>query len=551
MSDGLSKLYHELLSGSYDCVDRVRFSGQGFAMSENAYDAVVIGSGLGGLTVAALLAKAGRKVCVIERNHSVGGAASAFKKGALTIEPALHQTADPHYPGDPKHAILKELGLIDEIEWIPIAPFYSVKGGPIREMFDLPVGFDAAHHALSSRFPNNRDGFAKLLGAIEHIIDGIAELSEAQEARSIGKLIHGLMVSRGLIHDWRASTAEILDRYLGDDEPAKFAIAANLGYYSDDADRLAWPVFAVAQGGFLKAGGRFIKGGSRVLSMKLAKVVMAQGGSVLLGREAVGIDFDASGRPAFVRHADARTKEDEQRVSAKQAFANCAPHVLARMLPDAERAKIERAYGGRPLSTSLFSAHFGLKVAPATIGLDRYGVMALPASMTSMKRYGEGARSMAHDPGDMLPGFGLVNYGAIDSGLGDGPVLVSVTGLDLLDNWAGLSPQEEKDRRERWLDAFQAALDRDYPGFSAAVVERLFLNARSMQNFMNTPGGAIYGFAPLPFVRGIWGGMPVSARTPIPSLYLASSFAGAFGFSGAMKSGAVAAQMAMKERARC
>ncbi len=98
-------------------------------MSQNSFDAVVIGSGLGGLTAAALLAKAGRKVCVIERNHSVGGAASAFKKGALTIEPALHQTADPHYPGDPKHAILTELGILDEIEWIPVRPFYSVKGG--------------------------------------------------------------------------------------------------------------------------------------------------------------------------------------------------------------------------------------------------------------------------------------------------------------------------------------------------------------------------------------------------------------------------------------
>ncbi len=36
-------------------------------MSETAFDAVVIGSGLGGLTAAALLAKAGREVCVIER----------------------------------------------------------------------------------------------------------------------------------------------------------------------------------------------------------------------------------------------------------------------------------------------------------------------------------------------------------------------------------------------------------------------------------------------------------------------------------------------------
>src|SRR5271165_2962240 len=105
-------------------------------MSENAYDAVVIGSGLGGLTAGALLAKRGRKVCVIERNFSVGGAASAFKKGTLTIEPALHQTADPHWPGDPKHAILVELGLLDEIDWVPVGPLYSVQGGPIGEAFD-------------------------------------------------------------------------------------------------------------------------------------------------------------------------------------------------------------------------------------------------------------------------------------------------------------------------------------------------------------------------------------------------------------------------------
>ena len=98
-------------------------------MSAEAYEAVVIGSGLGGLTAAALLAKHGRKVCVIEQNHSLGGAASAFRKGALTIEPALHQTADPRDPDEPKHAILEELGLLDEIEWIPVSPFFSVRGG--------------------------------------------------------------------------------------------------------------------------------------------------------------------------------------------------------------------------------------------------------------------------------------------------------------------------------------------------------------------------------------------------------------------------------------
>jgi hypothetical protein len=67
------------------------------------------------------MAKAGRKVCVIERNHSFSGAASVFKKGALTIEPALHRTADPR---DPKHEILRESGLLDEIRWGAVSPFF-------------------------------------------------------------------------------------------------------------------------------------------------------------------------------------------------------------------------------------------------------------------------------------------------------------------------------------------------------------------------------------------------------------------------------------------
>ncbi|WP_245427662.1 phytoene desaturase family protein [Roseiarcus fermentans] len=521
-------------------------------MSENSFDVVVIGSGLGGLTAAALLARSGRKVCVIERNHSVGGAASSFRKGALTIEPALHQTADPHWPGDPKHAILTELGILDEIEWVPVTPFYSVAGGPIGEVFDMPASFDAAHQALSERFPRSREGFAQFLGAIERIVDNAGELIEAQATRSIRRLVHGVIEARRLIQDWHMSTADILDRHFGRDEQAKIAVAANVGYYANNPRDLAWPMFAIAQGGFLKSGGRFVKGGSRVLSMKLAKCVMNSGGTVLLGREATEVDLDASGAPSAVRHVDTRSRADEQRVEARQILANCAPHVLAPMLPDAERAKLEAAYGGRPLSTSLFTAHYGLSVDPATIGMTRYGVMIIPDWMTSMVTYGESSRFMAHDPADgAIPGYGFVNYAAIDSGLaGDGPVLVTVTGLDRLENWQHLSPQEDKDRRERWLDAFQADLDRQYPGFSAAVGERMFLNARSMANFMNTPGGAIYGFAPLPFERRFWRGEPLEAKTPLKSIYLASSFTGGFGFSGAMRSGAVAAKAAMAERAR-
>ena len=136
--------------------------------------------------------------------------------------------------------------------------------------------------------------------------------------------------------------------------------------------------FALAQGGFLRAGGVFIKGGSRTLSMKLAKVVMKARGSVLLGREAIGVDTDARGRAAFVRYIDPKMPGAVERVGAKVLFANCSPNLLAGLLGTPSRGHVERAYGARAPSTSLFTAHFGISAPPVKFGLDRYGTITLP-----------------------------------------------------------------------------------------------------------------------------------------------------------------------------
>jgi all-trans-retinol 13,14-reductase len=378
---------------------------------------------------------------------------------------------------------------------------------------------------------------------------GVFDLSRARDKHSAGTLLRGVFELRSLISHWRASLDDVLARTLRDDEAAKFAVAGNLAYYADDPRRMWWPFFALAQGGFLKVGGVFIKGGSRTLSLKLGKVVTNAGGSILLGREVVGVDADATRRPAFVRYADPKAPQAVERVDAGMVLANCAPSVLAGLLDEPLRGEVERIYGACAVSTSLFSAYFGVETPPASFGLNRYGTVVLPQWAKSLRDNVESARLLAADPVGRLPIYEIANYGAIDSGLSNGgPTLVSVVGLDRLSNWAGITPQQETDRRNRWLDAFQAALDRDYPGLGGAVTERLFVNARSMHNFLNTPDGAVYGFAPTPPQRGIWAGFPRSPRTPIPGIYLASSFGGSGGFTGALMAGAEAARMAMTER---
>jgi choline dehydrogenase-like flavoprotein len=117
------------------------------------YDVVVIGAGLGGLTAGAILARAGRKVLVIERSNSVGGAASSYKSGDLFIEGSLHETSDPLDPRDPKHGVLTRAGVIDAVKWIPTGAFYEARGGPLDRPLAMPDNFDAARRALTERFP--------------------------------------------------------------------------------------------------------------------------------------------------------------------------------------------------------------------------------------------------------------------------------------------------------------------------------------------------------------------------------------------------------------
>src|ERR1700676_1719191 len=134
------------------------------------YDVVVIGAGLGGLTAGAILAREGRKVLVIERSNSVGGAASSYKSGELFVEGSLHETSDPHHPRDPKHDVLTRAGVIDKVTWVASGAFYQARGGPIGQPFLMPDNFDAARQALSARFPEARKGVDQLLGELERIV---------------------------------------------------------------------------------------------------------------------------------------------------------------------------------------------------------------------------------------------------------------------------------------------------------------------------------------------------------------------------------------------
>lgn len=512
------------------------------------YDVAIIGAGLGGLVTGAILAREGRKVLVVERSNSVGGAASSYKVGDLFVEGSLHETSNPLDPRDPKHLPLKRAGVLDAVKWIPSEAFYDVRGGPLTHPLVVPDQFAAAAQALILRFPEARNEITKLLGEMESLALAAGTLSRgASVFREPFATLDALRRMLPTVRDWNLSLSEKLDRAFGNHEAVKCAVAANLSYYHDDPKTMWWVFFAIAQGAYLLNGGRYIQGGSQRLSSALARVIIkTQGCSVVLRRLVSAISIDAKGHANGLSHT-AKDGSDLQTIEADCIVGNAAPEALASLLPDLTAHKFRASFSSRRPSISLFALTLGLTRPPSDFGIVSYSTQLLPDWMTSMSDYAKGTSLMSNEPGGKLPPLAVVNYAAIDSGIPTPPFVLSIVGPDALSNWSDTDQDAYRAKRSRWQDAIVNYLDAQYPGLADAVVASSFNTAQSVRQYLGAPQGAVYGFAPTP-PRSLFDSQRRSPRTPISGLFLSSAYAGFGGYTGVIQSAGACADMILRER---
>ena len=138
--------------------------------ARDRYDAIVIGSGLGGLTSAALLARAGRSVLIVERHDRPGGYAHAFRRRGYRFDSAVHLVSGcepvPFEGGGVLHDLLSELGVRDRCDFVRVDPAYRVEWRGLA--LDAPCELDRFAEAHAERFPSEAKG---IRGFLEDCLD--------------------------------------------------------------------------------------------------------------------------------------------------------------------------------------------------------------------------------------------------------------------------------------------------------------------------------------------------------------------------------------------
>ena len=102
------------------------------------YDAIVIGSGLGGSVCSALLAKSGVKTLLLDKNNKPGGKSIGISVKGFKGE--MWPTFGIPIEGGPFVEAFKQLGIEDKLDVIPgsFAMMYRRKGEDWTTMVDAP-----------------------------------------------------------------------------------------------------------------------------------------------------------------------------------------------------------------------------------------------------------------------------------------------------------------------------------------------------------------------------------------------------------------------------
>jgi len=500
------------------------------------WDTIIIGSGMGAMTAAALLAETGERVLVLEQHYEPGGFTHTFRRpGSYRWDVGVHAIGEVT-----EHSLvgrlLKRLTR-EQLEWTSLGETYEAFHFPDDVRIDFPDSPHKFRDNLLELFPEEQRAIGAYLDATKEVGAAMRRYYGSRVMpTAVAPAVDALLNRK--VRPYFERTVDHVMRSLTNNERLRAVLCAQWGYYGATPEKASFAIQALVARHFMW-GAYYPVGGSQRIAETLLATVAERDGWTRIATPVESIVIE-DGRAVGVRVGDEEIRAPRivsgigaqatvQRLLPEEYHATQWAKSFDELEPAAAHVCLYLGFKGDIRSAGASGANLWFyetwdqtieswRVSPEQD--DFVDAPLLYCSFSSLK-------DPHHEPGPEQLHMGEV---------------VTFVPWDAFEPWAG----SRWKKRGGSYDAFKDALEdhlleqffRHMPALRPMVDTVEFSTPLTTAHFDRAIGGSIYGLSPTPQrYLNQW----LRPKSPIPNLYMAGCDVCSPGVIGAMFGGVLAA----------
>lgn len=501
--------------------------------TQNQYDAIVIGSGIGGLAAAAILSKySQKKVLVLEQHYVIGGFTHQFQRRGFHWDVGLHYVGDMgegeigrqlfDYITEGK---LRWQKMPDPFEKFVYPDFtFELYSDPQKYQSDLIEMFPAEKAAVERYFRDIRQ--ASAWNGIEAIAQTLPPLLSAiakKLAKRFGRIT-------------RLTTQAYLDRHFQNSQ-LKSLLVSQWGDYGLPPSQSSFGIHATIVRHYLK-GGWYPVGGASKIAKHILPVIEKAGGKVLSRRKVAEIIVENGVAIGVKARKTDKTESGIEEYRASVVISDAgAFNTYTKLIPETYPLPYRAEIKAFPKAIGNVTLYLGFQESPAKLGFkgENHWIYRDYSHDETFERL----TSLEEFPTHCYLSFPSLKDPAASSHTAE---IISFLNYDCFAQWQDRPWQRRGEEyaafKDKLCEQLIKSIEAKYPGFEKAIAYKELSTPLTVEYFDASDRGAIYGIPAIPArLDARW----IGAKTPIKNLYLTGTDVSGHGILGAAIGGVITA----------
>ncbi len=507
------------------------------------YDVICIGSGLGSLTAASLLARKGKKVLVCEKHTTPGGFTHVFTRNDYEWDVGLHYVGDMDRKGSLLRVVFEHI-TDKNLKWADMGEVYD-KIVIKDRVYEYLKGLQNWKTRMKEYFPTENDA-----RAIDKYVELLFEVNKTSKDFYTKKVMPDfvrILSSPFMNNDYekfaKQTTKQILDS-ISDNQELKAVLSAQFGDYGMPPSESSFVIHAAVALHYMN-GGFYPVGGSEEIFNTIAPSILKVGGAILIG---------AGVKEILIENGVAKgvVMQDGKIIKSDIVVSGAGIHITYKNLLSEESKKkikyINEALN-MPQSYGHLSLYIGLKHTPEELNLPKANYWIYPNGADHDKAI----KDFLQDYNNEFPVV-YISFPAAKNPIfnekypGRSTIeIITVAKYDWFKEWENTRWKkrgEEYDAlKEKLAQRMLAHLYKYEPQLEGKIDTYELSTPITTKHFCNYINGEIYGLdhPPERFAKDY-----LKPQTPIKNLFLTGQDIVTVGIGGALMSGVLTASAITK-----